>query len=63
VVVFGRAKIIEDREKIEEKARKLAIKYFPTMEEVEKELADSLDRVQIFAIDIEHMTGKLVKEK
>jgi len=63
VVVFGRARIIEDTKMTEDKARKLAIKYFPTIEEAEEELSRSRDRVQIFAVDIEHMTGKLVKEK
>ncbi len=63
VIVFGRAKLIEDRNLTEDKARKLALKYYPTAEEVEEELAHGIDRVQLFAIDIEHMTGKLVNEK
>ena len=51
-------KIIEDR------LRKLAEKYYPTVEEVEKEMNGSArSRVQLFAIRIEHMTGKLVNEK
>lgn len=63
VIVFGRAKLIEDRALTEEKVRKLALKYFPTAEEAEEELSRSIDRVQLFAIDIEHTTGKLVNEK
>jgi nitroimidazol reductase NimA-like FMN-containing flavoprotein (pyridoxamine 5'-phosphate oxidase superfamily) len=63
VIVFGRAKLVEDREVIEDRVRKLATKYYPTKEEVEKEFALAIDRVQLFAIDIEHMTGKLVNEK
>lgn len=44
--------------------RKLAEKYYPTVEEVEKEMNGSArSRVQLFAIRIEHMTGKLVNEK
>jgi len=63
VIVFGRAKLIDDRELTEDKLRKLALKYYPTREEVEEGLARSIDRVQLFAIDIEYMTGKLVNEK
>lgn len=63
VIVFGRAKIIEDRETTEDRVRKLALKYYPTREEAEEDLARAIDRVQLFAIDIEHMTGKLVNEK
>lgn len=63
VVVFGRAKIIEDLKTIEDRVRKLAYKYYPTKKEAEEDLARSIDKVQLFAIDIEHMTGKLVKEK
>lgn len=63
VIVFGRAKLIQDRTMTEDKVRKLALKYYPTEEEVEKGLVHGTDRVQLFSIDIEHITGKLVKEK
>jgi nitroimidazol reductase NimA-like FMN-containing flavoprotein (pyridoxamine 5'-phosphate oxidase superfamily) len=63
VIVFGRAKIIKDSEIIEDRVRKLAIKYYPSKEEAEEGLAGALERVQLFAIDIEQMTGKLVNEK
>lgn len=63
VIVFGRAKIIEDRDATEDKVRKFALKYFPTREEIEEVFARSIDKVQLFAIDIEHMDGKLVCEK
>jgi len=63
VIVFGRAKLIQDREVTEDRVRQLALKYYPTKEEAEIELVRGIDRVQLFAIDIEHMTGKLVNEK
>jgi len=63
VIVFGRAKIIEDGEMTEDKVRKMAYKYFPTKKEAEEDFTRSINRVQLFAIDIEHMTGKLVEEK
>ncbi len=63
VIVFGRAKIIEDKEIIVDRALKLALKYFPAREEIEEVFTRSIDKMQLFAIDIEHMTGKLVCEK
>ena len=64
VVVFGKAELITDTKIIEDRLRKLAEKYYPTVEEVEKEMNGSArSRVQLFAIRIEHMTGKLVNEK
>lgn len=64
VVVFGKVKFITDAEVTENYLRKLAAKYYPTPEETEKEMQSSaVSRVQVFAIDIEHMTGKLVNEK
>jgi uncharacterized protein len=63
VIVFGRARLVENREMAEDRVRKLAMKYYPTMEEVEKGLDASMDRLLLFAIDIEHMTGKLVNER
>ena len=62
VVVFGKAELITDTKIIEDRLRKLAEKYYPTV--VEKEMNGSArSRVQLFAIRIEHMTGKLVNEK
>lgn len=62
-VVFGRAKLIEDRQVTEDKARTLALKYFPTVEEVEYVIKKSIDRVQLVAIEIEHISGKKIHEK
>ena len=40
------------------------MKYYPSEEEVEAEMkAPPVNVVQMIAIDIEHMTGKLVNEK
>lgn len=62
-VVFGRAKLIEDRQVTEDKTRTLALKYFPTVEEVEYVIKKSIDRVQLVAIEIEHISGKKIHEK
>jgi len=62
-VVFGRAKLIEDRIITEEKVRKLARKYYPSAEEVEEEIKKGIHGVQLVAIEIEHISGKRVHER
>lgn len=62
-VVFGRAVLIQDPQATEEKVRKLALKYYPTAEEVEEEIRKDIKGVQMVAIEIEHISGKKVKEK
>ena len=63
VVVFGMAELVEDEQKTVEKIRKLAMKYYPTIEEVESEMKKAINWAQLVAIRIDHMTGKLVNEK
>lgn len=64
VVVFGKARFVEDKEVFTDRLRKLAEKYYPTKQEIDYEMASSaMNHVQIIAIEIEHMTGKLVNEK
>ena len=64
VIVFGRARFIDDRSFWEDKLRKLTEKYYPSAEAVEAAMhIPSVNVVQMMAIDIEHMTGKLVNEK
>ncbi|MEG1432433.1 pyridoxamine 5'-phosphate oxidase family protein [Eubacterium sp.] len=63
VIVMGQATLVDDPAVIEEKVRQLALKYYPTTEEVEMEIARDLHRVGLIALEIEQMTGKRVKEK
>ena len=63
VVVFGRAEFVLDEDLREEKIRRLARKYYPSEEEVEREIARDLHRAQVVRIVIEHMSGKRVHEK
>lgn len=63
VVVFGRCHLIDDPEKTTEKVRKLATKYYPNKEEIEKEIEKAIRAVQLYEIEIEHMTGKQIQEK
>ena len=62
VIVFGRIRVIEDRQTTIDVARRLGLKYFPTVEMVDEDLARNLDRVACFELEIEHMTGKHVHE-
>lgn len=64
VIIFGKAKLIDNREIREDALRKMALKYYPTKEEAEAAMKSSaVHAVQMIAIEIEHMTGKLVNEK
>lgn len=63
VVVFGRCRLVDDAAKTEAEVRHLALKYYPSAEEVERELEKYLSAVQLYEIEIEHLTGKQVQEK
>lgn len=64
VVVFGRVKLVTDDELAQDRLRSLAEKYYPSTDQIKKGMqSPSIDRVQVLEIIIEHMTGKLVKEK
>lgn len=62
VVVFGRVSGVDDPGRVEDIARRLGLKYHPTPESVEVELAKALDRVRILEMSVDHITGKLVNE-
>ena len=63
VVCFGRVELLEDVEKATDKARLFGNKYYPSAEEVEEEIRKDMNRCQMLALHVEHMTGKLVNEK
>lgn len=63
IIAFGKINIVEDREKKLEILTILGDKYFPTHEETEKEMKRLFDMAEVFELDIEHITGKLVREK
>lgn len=62
-VVFGRCHLIEDAALTEAKVRELAAKYYPGPEEIEAEIAKAIKGVQLYEIEIEHLTGKQIQEK
>lgn len=63
VIVFGRAELVGDRELTAAMTRKLGLKYYPTAELVDEEMASAIERVQLIAIHIEHVSGKRINEK
>ena len=62
VVVFGRIRFVSDKGEAYKAARKLGLKYYPDATGVDAELEKDFDRVQMLALEIDHMTGKLVNE-
>ncbi|WP_250229522.1 pyridoxamine 5'-phosphate oxidase family protein [Anaeropeptidivorans aminofermentans] len=64
VVVFGKARIIDDMDKKTEVLLKLAEKYLPEyMDMADKAIEGSMQRTAICAITIDHITGKAKKKK
>lgn len=63
VVVFGRCHLINELDKALELCRKLARKYYPDETLIEEEITKSGKAMQMFEIEIEHMSGKQIQEK
>ncbi len=62
-VVFGRCRLVENREDAMQLVKRFAMKYYPDEAAVNEEIAQSGMAVQMFVIDIEHLSGKEVQEK
>ena len=63
VVVFGKIEIVEDRELAAKKLRELAVKYYPSLSEVDAVMERSFDNALVYYLDTKHMTCKKVHEK
>ncbi|WP_407424387.1 pyridoxamine 5'-phosphate oxidase family protein [Methanobrevibacter sp.] len=63
VIAFGKITTLTDREDRIDKLTHLGNKFFPTPKETEDEINRLLDKTEVFEISIEHMTGKVVREK
>ena len=65
VVCFGRARLVPDEEEdtIRRSLKALGMRYFPSEDEVDYEVDNAIGRVQMIAIKVEHMTGRLTHEK
>lgn len=62
-VVFGRCHSMEDASRAEIRLRQFAMKYYPNEELVSEEIAVSGKAVQMYEIEIEHMSGKEIQER
>ena len=63
VVVFGRCRLLEAGSESIDRLKEFAMKYYPSEQLVDKEIAHAGRAVQMFEITIEHMSGKQVQEK
>ena len=63
VVVFGRCHLVPAGPKAAESLKTLAMKYFPSEDLVDQEINRSGSAVQIFEIEIEHLSGKEIQER
>ena len=63
VVVFGICHLLEHDDESMEILKKLARKYYPSEDIITDAIASSGKAVQMFEIDIEHLSGKEVHEK
>ena len=63
VIAFGHAVFVEDDSERLEATKQLGLKYYPTEEEVDKEIERDLGRMLLIRVDIDHMSGKHVHER
>lgn len=62
-VVFGRCHLMKHDMQAMAVLKKLAMKYYPTEQMVEEEIDKAGKAVQMFEIEIEHLSGKEIQEK
>ena len=62
IVVFGRISEVADEEEKDQLLRLLGRKYFPSEEYLDKEMVSASNAI-VLDLEIEHMTGKNVREK
>lgn len=62
-VVFGRCHLVEEETIAEIRLRQFAMKYYPSEELINEEIARSGKAVQMYVIEIEHMSGKEIQER
>ncbi|HQC36108.1 MAG TPA: pyridoxamine 5'-phosphate oxidase family protein [Bacillota bacterium] len=62
-LVFGRCRLIENSEKALIILKQFAMKYYPSEDMAVAAVASGGEAVQMFEIEIEHMSGKQVQEK
>lgn len=63
VIAFGLIRLVDDPDAKRAALWELASKYFPTLEGEREHIERSLARTAVLELEIEHLTGKLVKER
>lgn len=63
VVIFGRCHLIENQPMAAELLKRFAMKFYPDESMVDHEIALAGKAVQIYEIEIEHLSGKEVQER
>lgn len=63
VIVFGKIRILADDDERINALTCLGDKFFPTHQDTVDEIDRLLEKTEVFEISIEHMSGKVVKEK
>ena len=62
-VVFGRCHLLEEGTEATEILKKIARKYYPNEQLIDEEIERSGKAVQLFEIEVEHISGKEIQEK
>ena len=63
VIAFGRIHHVEDEDEALAALHLLGRKYFPPTEEIDADIARNRARVAVLKLEIEHMSGKHVREQ
>lgn len=63
VVVFGRCHLMDAGSETTQRLKQFAMKYYPSEQLVDEEIAHAGKAVQVFEIEIEHMSGKEIQER
>ena len=62
VIVFGRLRVVEDEAAAMEAVRQLSAKFTADTDYVEGEITQAAEYTLVFALEVEHICGKLVNE-
>ena len=63
VIAFGRVRRVENDDEVVKALYRLAEKYFPESYDTQGDIDRNLRRVVILRLEIEHLSGKAVREK
>lgn len=63
VVVFGRCHLVESGARATTLLKRFAMKYYPSEQLVDEEIAHAGKAVQIFEIEVEYLSGKEIQER